>query len=806
MNSEFHLINCSLIILSGGSMRKLSSLMVICFLTITPLFAQDPGTNHNGLPLTEPQLGSIIPVVTEIGFISLSVDGLGTNNANGGIIQVNKPVGATVRAAYIAAASTGSSGRQLNDGHVSIDGAGVNWDISTPSSISSWNHWADVTSLVKPKVDLAPAGLVDFEISEVDPSGIDGEIIAVIFDDPNQTASNTIVLLFGAQNVLGDNFAIGLANPINLSDPDLVLDFSLGIGFGFQPSGQYSQVDVNGQRLTTSAGGQDDGEAANGALLTVGGIGDINTNPPDPFQTGGGGPRYDDELYDLIPFVTDGATAINVFTQNPSTDDNIFFAALFLGSTTAIVGEGILLSPLNATNPVGTNHTVTAKVQNDLGDPIVGRTVNFEIVNGPNIGLTDSDVTDVNGEATFTYSSAVAGIDEISSNMTNTQGNLVTSNSVIKKWTMATQFPFMTIWAVNDDTDGALQYYTLALNNTFLNVEGNILGVSGPKDIEDLIIDSEGTFYFVNNVGTSTIYKIDYSELDQNNATPVQSILIGSTGLPTDPNTDSPEEIASLLFYEIPTDGIIFSNLYGIGKASKKLYNISTIDGSIVEIATLNVNGDFRTDGMTLAADGTVYLLKTNEVGESEIWKFNQFPSGDISYVRQIETSGKVEALTAHPDEFLYASDEDRLFQISVVDNYIGYLADYTVDIEGMDYFFEFEDNQPVAPVMLFTPIDGTTSVKNLNDGIPTEYLLTQNYPNPFNPSTVINYSIPKSGFVKISVFNLLGEKVATLVNETLQAGKYSVNFDAVNLPSGLYVYRLETESFTQSMKMMLMK
>ena len=778
-------------------MRKLFFLSVICFLTITSLFAQDPGTNSNGIPLTQPQLGSIIPVVTEIGFISLSVDGLGTNQPSG-IIQVEKPVGATVRAAYIAAASTGFSGRQINDGHVTIDGVGVNWDISTPSSISSWNHWADVTSLVKPKVDLAPAGLVDFEITEVDPSGIDGEIIAVIFDDPNQTTSNTIVLLFGAQAVLGDNFAIGLANPINLGDPDLVLDFSLGISFGHQPGGQYSIVDVNGQRLTTSAGGEDDGVLANGALITVGGIGDINTNPPDPYQTDIGGARYDDELYNLIPFVTDGATAINVFTQNPSNDDNIFFSSLFLGSTTAIVGEGILLTPLNATNPVGTDHTLTAKVQNDLGDPIVGRTVNFEIINGPNVGLTSSGITNASGEATWTYSSVIAGIDEISSNMTNTQGNLVTSNSAIKKWTLPTQFPFMTIWSVNDDIDGALQYYSLALNSAFLNIEGNIIGVDGPKDIEDLKIDSAGTFYFTNNVGTSKIYKINYSELDQNNATPVQAIYVGNTGLPSNPNVLSPEEISSLLFYD--------NVLYGIGLESKKLYSISTVDGSVTEIANLNVAGDFRTDGMTLAANGTVYLLKTNMVGESEVWKFNQFPSGDISYLRQIETSGKVEALTAHPDGYLYASDEDRLFQISVTDNYIGYLANYDVDIEGMDYFFEFEDNQPIVPVMLFTPIEGATSVKNLNDGIPTEYLLTQNYPNPFNPSTVINYSIPQAGFVKLSVFNLLGEKVATLVDETLQAGNYSVNFNAANLSSGLYIYKLETESFTQSMKMMLMK
>ncbi len=368
-------------------------------------------------------------------------------------------------------------------------------------------------------------------------------------------------------------------------------------------------------------------------------------------------------------------------------------------------------------------------------------------------------------------------------------------------------FDYMTLWAVSDANSGKLYYYSLVENaSAFLNIEGDILGIQGDKDIEDMKINDNGEFYFVNNVGTSTIYKFNFSDLDGDGTTPVPAVLVGSTGLPSDPNTDSPEEIASLLFYEIPTDRIIFSNLYGIGKASKKLYNISTIDGSIVEIATLNVNGDFRTDGMTIGADGIVYLLKTNDTGgESEIWKFNEFPSGDISYVRQIETSLKVEALSAHPNGYLYASDMYRFFEISVNDSYIGYLADYNVDVEGMDFFYQLEQYLPIQPVLQFTPIQGATDVKNTSK-IPTEFGLTQNYPNPFNPSTTINYSIPQAGFVNISVYNLLGENVATLVNENLQVGTYAIQFNADNLPSGMYIYKLVTNGFSQSMKMMLTK
>ena len=142
--------------------------------------------------------------------------------------------------------------------------------------------------------------------------------------------------------------------------------------------------------------------------------------------------------------------------------------------------------------------------------------------------------------------------------------------------------------------------------------------------------------------------------------------------------------------------------LYGLSLASQKLYSISTVDGSVTLVATLSIPSDFRSDGMTIR-EGIVYLLKTNDTGgESEIWKFDQFPGSSISYVRQIELSGKVEALTAHPDGFLYASDEERLYQISVTNSDIGYLADYTVDIEGMDFFFELEALIPIVPILPF--------------------------------------------------------------------------------------------------------
>lgn len=88
----------------------------------------------------------------------------------------------------------------------------------------------------------------------------------------------------------------------------------------------------------------------------------------------------------------------------------------------------------------------------------------------------------------------------------------------------------------------------------------------------------------------------------------------------------------------------------------------------------------------------------------------------------------------------------------------------------------------------------------------PLEFALNQNYPNPFNPTTSINFSLAEPSLVKLSVYNLLGEEVQVLKNEFMNAGSYNVSFDAAALPSGMYLYKIETSQFSSVRKMMLMK
>jgi len=128
--------------------------------------------------------------------------------------------------------------------------------------------------------------------------------------------------------------------------------------------------------------------------------------------------------------------------------------------------------------------------------------------------------------------------------------------------------------------------------------------------------------------------------------------------------------------------------------------------------------------------------------------------------------------------------------------------------------FITWTPNQTVVPdpfsigsefayALLGTPI--IVSVEVEVNG-PLSFALEQNYPNPFNPSTSIKYSVPENGFVKLSVYNLLGEEVATLVNEEKAGGSYEVNLDAGKLTSGIYFYTMQAGRYVETKKMVLLR
>lgn len=110
----------------------------------------------------------------------------------------------------------------------------------------------------------------------------------------------------------------------------------------------------------------------------------------------------------------------------------------------------------------------------------------------------------------------------------------------------------------------------------------------------------------------------------------------------------------------------------------------------------------------------------------------------------------------------------------------------------------------PAGLTFIFTP--PPVGIIKISNQIPRQYSLSQNYPNPFNPATKIRFTLPNNSFSKLIIYDILGRKIKTLVNEQLNAGTYEADWDASIHSSGIYFYKLETEKFIEFKKMMLLK
>jgi len=115
-----------------------------------------------------------------------------------------------------------------------------------------------------------------------------------------------------------------------------------------------------------------------------------------------------------------------------------------------------------------------------------------------------------------------------------------------------------------------------------------------------------------------------------------------------------------------------------------------------------------------------------------------------------------------------------------------------------------FPDTMFVDYVRVYQLVTGIVSDGGVH--IPDHFVLSQNYPNPFNPSTTILFNLPSKSFVSLKIFDLIGREVATIVAEEMQAGNYTRQWNAKNIPSGVYFYRLQTRSYTETKKLVLLR
>jgi hypothetical protein len=201
--------------------------------------------------------------------------------------------------------------------------------------------------------------------------------------------------------------------------------------------------------------------------------------------------------------------------------------------------------------------------------------------------------------------------------------------------------------------------------------------------------------------------------------------------------------------------------------------------------------------------DGNVYVIGINSLsagfngnvinkGGAFLAKYDR--DGDLIYVKSIFNVD---------DNIMVSGNNFTVNDFAIVGNrnilVTGFFNE-TVYFDSLQVTGLGGGNIFVAKIM-----DNTTSVER-NDPIPSSIILYQNYPNPFNPTTNIAFSLQAKSFVSLKVFDLVGREVATLMSQEKTAGTYHVTFDASKLPSGVYFYRLQAGSFTETKKLVLFR
>jgi len=268
---------------------------------------------------------------------ALSVDGGTSLTGNDNPLQSDTPAGATILAAYLYVSDVFGGGAA---GDVTLNGAFLpvaNGTLLGPNANPANTRRFDVTANVSAAIALAGGGLVNH--SYLESQFTDGAVLVVVWKDAT-TTGGTAIIMDGELAQAGDSTIVPFSAPY--AGGDFLMSLASSFSFG---DGQFTTVDVTTssspiRRLTNCAGGNNDGNFvnANGALMTVGGIGDSSANPGPTCR----GASADDELYNLAlgdganasPFIQNGDTFIRFDTRNPSFDDNVF--AFFFTSDFAV--------------------------------------------------------------------------------------------------------------------------------------------------------------------------------------------------------------------------------------------------------------------------------------------------------------------------------------------------------------------------------------------------------------------------------------------------------------------------------------
>ena len=315
------------------------------------------------------------------------------------------------------------------------------------------------------------------------------------------------------------------------------------------------------------------------------------------------------------------------------------------------------------------------------------------------------------------------------------------------------------------------------------------------------------------------------------------------------------------IVYESTVDGdfiYLYKQDYQ-GAASAKIYKLNPITGEVIHTYILALESSpnriswidrmaFR-DGILWATggfgdpNGSGYIEGVFKIDMTTSNSSNQIPYSDLVtptnglacdgisfYIGVVDTFGINGVVKFNPDDvstipsdlFISLGDQ-RTREISYGDNslWVGidrinifnpvnsqYLGDYDLPSSAAEVyenqrFWAYNSADNTLQVYYLSSVGIKAEKDNMN---PSDFSLSQNYPNPFNPSTSIKYSIPKQSNVTIKVFDVLGREVSTLLNKEQPQGNYSIEFDASNMTSGVYFYRIQAGQFVDTKKMILLR
>ncbi|MBS1515473.1 MAG: T9SS type A sorting domain-containing protein [Bacteroidetes bacterium] len=267
-------------------------------------------------------------------------------------------------------------------------------------------------------------------------------------------------------------------------------------------------------------------------------------------------------------------------------------------------------------------------------------------------------------------------------------------------------------------------------------------------------------------------------------------------------------------------------NINGELKWTKLLYgsNPGSFNGNSIEPKILLTRDDniiYAGCAPITAQTHTFLVSKLNSQTGDSIWSFklnSTLPSNSMLTDIAMDSSGNFYACglilpTNYQNGNTYGiiklSSQGNLLRTTLNNNYINlFMMPYYISVTNdnsiiMEGFYDGTIQYEQSLTIKYSqPVNITPS----GNSLPDKFSLKQNYPNPFNPNTVIGFQLPVAGFVTVKIYDINGREISELVNEKLSAGEYKIDFNGASLPSGVYYYKMTTENFSETKKMILIK